>query len=119
MADDENEQATATVEVTTVERSKLGDNQWIAIGVMAVTYMTATAFVLLDRGTVEWWGSFMGTLVPTVTGIVIGGSALIKTASAIRGKDVSQARKVTTKTVATSNGQVQPPVPSSPQGGEQ
>lgn len=88
------------LEVTTttteaIHRTPVGDNQWIAIGVLAVTYATATLFVIAGLGTVEWWGSFVGTLVPTVTGIVIGGSALIKTAAAIRGDSPKRVTTVT------------------------
>lgn len=61
-----------------------GSNQWIAVGFAAASFIVATVFVFLGKATPEWWGAFTGTELPTLAGIAIGGSALIKTAQVIR-----------------------------------
>lgn len=68
------------------QKKSLGRNQWIAVGSLAVLFITSTLFVVapwLSRGSVSvdvmrWWGDFNGGLVPWILGISLGGSALIK-----------------------------------------
>lgn len=102
-----------TVETTVVEpqRSPLGDNQKMAIGVLLVTYVTATGFVAAGLADATWWAGFMSTFLPSTLGIVIGSSALIKTAAAIRGREpIPAARKVTVTTGAPGVVVAVPPV---------
>ncbi len=61
-----------------------GSNQWIAVGFALMSFIAATIFVITGKADAPWWGGFVGTLLPILAGITIGGSAIIKTAQVIR-----------------------------------
>lgn len=67
-----------------VDRPPIGVNRWIAIGSMLTVFITATVFVVLGKADAAWWGGFVSTTLLGSLGITLGGSAVIKTAEAIR-----------------------------------
>jgi hypothetical protein len=62
-------------------RARFGTNQRIALLALAVPFVVGTSFVLVEvpGATAEWWGNVVvDGLVPTVTLISLGGSAVVK-----------------------------------------
>ena len=64
------------------EPKRLGRNQWIAIGMAAVPFFTATAFTYWGVSGADFnaWAKFVGDLLPWTLGIALGGSAVVKVA---------------------------------------
>ncbi len=67
-----------------LDRPPIGVNRWIAIGSMLTVFVTSTLFVVLGKADAAWWGTFVSTTLLGSLGITLGGSAVIKTAEAIR-----------------------------------
>lgn len=59
-------------------RKKLGRNQLIGLGALAVPFAFATSWVFLDKATFAEWASFCQLHVPMVLGLIVGASAAVK-----------------------------------------
>lgn len=55
-----------------------GRNQQIGIGAMAVPFLTATVFVILDKMTAAEWLSLVQFTIPIVTGTVLALGGAVK-----------------------------------------
>jgi len=65
---------------------KFGSNQKIALGAMAAPFVIATTALFMDKSTFSEWAGFCQILIPTVIGIVLTNSAIVKGTSAFAAK---------------------------------
>jgi len=70
----------------------MGRNQKIAVGALAGTMVLEAALVMLNKLTGPEFTSFAQTFVPTMVGIALGASAVIKGAGAFKGNPAPAAK---------------------------
>jgi hypothetical protein len=68
-----------------MRKKALGRNQWIAIIAFSLTFSASIVLVAVRLVSGEAWLHFAGSFVPISVAVITGGSALIKSAEAIRG----------------------------------